>query len=151
MLDQQTNHWKGSLPGRFIPLLDGLHTIGHRRSQFVFIPASPNERLHLYFVSVKIQLTFRDVIGESGSQSVDNALVKLQIRWFLHENHLHTLTREITGITVADNTGKDLGHDTPEGKHIHLIVRLHATQQLRSLSATESITTKLYISGVPPL
>lgn len=47
---------------------------------FVFIPAPPNERLHLYFVSVKIQLTFRDVIGESRSQSVDNALVKLQIR-----------------------------------------------------------------------
>ena len=90
-------------------------------------PALLNELLHLYSVSSGIRLTFRHVVRESGPQSVNNTSVELRVSQRRNGNHLHILIREITGITVTDNTGKDFRHDTSKRKHVHLIVRLRST------------------------
>ena len=131
ILDQSTQGTntvsKEPSPGRFVPLLHSFHNIGHRWPTIVLTPALLNERLHLYSVSSGIRLTFRHVVRESGPQSVNNTSVELRVSQRRNGNHLHILIREITGITVTDNTGKDFRHDTSKRKHVHLIVRLRST------------------------
>ena len=141
---KQTNHQKSYLPGCFIPLLDSFYAIGHGGSRGVFTPAALDERFHIYSVPKEAPLTIGDVVGKSRPQPINYTLVKLDMTMPSKRNHLHILTREITGITVANNAGKDFGNDTTERKHVHLIIRLHTAKQLRSLSTHRSRGSSLH-------